>query len=130
MSSVTLEDNSREALAAKDMAIARALEAIGIRAVGLVSQRTPVDTGRLRASNDYEVRGNSVAIGNVQDYAPYVELGHKQEPGRFVPGIGKDGKGARLKAKFVPAQPFLGPGVTSGIDDYRKIIERELRSGG
>lgn len=128
MSNVIVEDNIKQALTAKDAAIHRALEAIGIRAVGLVSARTPVDTGRLKASNDYEVKGDSVEIGNVQDYAPYVELGHKQKPGRFVPGIGKDGKGARLKAKFVQAQPFLKPGVESGTSDYKKIIEHEMKN--
>lgn len=36
------------------------------------------------------------------EYASYVEFGHRQTPGRYVPAIGK-----RLKASWVDGQYFL-----------------------
>lgn len=43
-----------------------------------------------------------VTIINPVKYASYVEYGHRQEPGRFVPALGK-----RLKKSFVPGQYML-----------------------
>lgn len=52
-----------------------------------------------------------ITIENPVHYAPYVEFGHKQTPGRYVPALGK-----RLKKSFVPGQHML------------KISEDELRA--
>ena len=57
----------------------------------------------------------TVYIGTNVKYAPYVELGHKQEPGRFVWAIKK-----RLKRSWVPGKPFLRP----ALEGYRKEIEQ------
>lgn len=46
--------------------------------------------------------GYSITITNPVQYASYVELGHRQTPGRYVPAIGK-----RLKASWVNGQFFL-----------------------
>lgn len=56
--------------------------------------------------------GNSFFINiiNPVHYASYVEYGHRQTPGRFVPALGK-----RLKKSFVEGQYML------------KISENELR---
>lgn len=54
--------------------------------------------------------GYSITITNPVYYASYVEYGHRQTPGRYVPAIGK-----RLKASWVEGQHFL------------KISEEELR---
>ena len=43
-----------------------------------------------------------VWLVNIVDYASYVEYGHRQEPGRFVPAIGK-----RLKASWVQGRHML-----------------------
>lgn len=50
-----------------------------------------------RSANAY-----SVDVVNHMHYASYVENGHRQEPGRFVPAIGK-----RLKKKWVEGQFFM-----------------------
>lgn len=51
-----------------------------------------------------EKQGNQyvIEVYNPVEYASYVEYGHRQEPGRFVPHIGK-----RLKSSWVPGQFFL-----------------------
>lgn len=53
--------------------------------------------GVQRISNGY-----TVTITNPVHYASYVEYGHRQTPGRYVPAIGK-----RLKASWVNGQFFL-----------------------
>lgn len=55
--------------------------------------------------------GYCITIKNPCHYASYVEYGHRQTPGRFVPQLGK-----RLKASWVPGQFML------------KISEDELRT--
>ena len=45
-------------------------------------------------------------VGTNVFYAPFVEFGHKQHPGQFVPPLKK-----RLVASFAPAYPFLGPTI-------------------
>ena len=69
--------------------------------------RTPVQSGDLRRS--WQLKGPffsgtdiSVELRNSKNYASFVENGHRQTPGRYVPAIGK-----RLKASWVPGQHFL-----------------------
>ena len=48
-------------------------------------QKTPVDTGRLRASINYKVEKDVAIIGTNVEYAPYIEYGHsKKAPGGFL----------------------------------------------
>ncbi len=44
----------------------------------------------------------TVELRNNTEYAEYVEYGHRQQPGRYVPAIGK-----RLKRSWVPGQHFV-----------------------
>lgn len=69
-------DNSDKILAAFESQKKRGLMAIGEAAVGHAKEDTPVDTGRLRNSEDYAVEGNDVYIGTNVEYAPYIEFGH------------------------------------------------------
>lgn len=64
------------------------------RFMALVKPLTPVDTGDLR--NHWKIgkifRQSDmlcVEIINPMEYASFVEWGHKQTPGRYVPQIGK-----------------------------------------
>ena len=68
---------------------------------------TPVKTGDLRRSWDlkgpfFSGTDISVELRNSKNYASFVENGHRQTPGRYVPAIGK-----KLKASWVPGQHFL-----------------------
>ena len=69
--------------------------------------RTPVQSGDLRRS--WQLKGPffagsdiTVELKNSKNYASFVENGHRQTPGRYVPAIGK-----KLKASWVPGQHFL-----------------------
>lgn len=64
------------------------------RFMAIVKPLTPVDTGDLR--NHWKIgrifrQGDTlcVEIINPMDYATFVEYGHSQTPGRYVPQIGK-----------------------------------------
>ena len=64
-----------------------------------------VRTGRLRASITHKIINPALArVGTNVFYAPFVEFGHRQQPGQFVPPLQR-----RLVADFAPAYPFLGP---------------------
>ena len=70
------------------------------RGVDIAKKNTPVDKGQLRRS--WVIREASplrAVIVNYASYAEYVEYGHRQKPGRFVPKLGK-----RLKHSWVRGQ--------------------------
>ena len=81
-------------------------------APGAYAKSLPVE----KSGNYYIIR-----VINPVKYASYVEFGHRQTPGRFVPAIGK-----RLKSGHVKGQYFL----TLSEDDLRRmapgILERKL----
>lgn len=104
-----------------------AVKEMANRLLALVIPRTPVGAsgkghvgGTLRRGwTNLQATGYSVERGpksytitltNPVYYASYVEYGHRQTPGRYVPAIGK-----RLVASWVEGQHFL------------KISEDELR---
>lgn len=105
------EDNTREAVDGIADAISRALEEIGLTAEGYAVGLCPVDTGRLRNSITHEIDedGKAAYIGTNVEYAPYIELGTR----RYVGANG--GRG------------FLRPAATEHGDEYRKILESELK---
>lgn len=49
---------------------------------------TPVDESRLRPSMTHKITRSEGRVGTNVSYAPFVEYGHRQTPGRFVPAIG------------------------------------------
>lgn len=80
---------------------------VGTQAMRNVKSLTPVKEGNLR--RQWSVVGPSymgnvfvIELQNNTEYASYVENGHRQTPGRYVPAIGK-----RLKASWVPGQHML-----------------------
>ena len=82
-----------------------------------------VDTGRLRGSIAHrQVDDKTEAVGTNVDYAPYVELGHTQEPGRYVPAIKR-----RLVRAWVDGKPYLRPAVEGHRTEYNRIIQEELK---
>ena len=69
-----------------------------------------------KSGNNY-----TVEIINPVKYASYVEYGHVQEPGRFVPAIGKT-----LKKSWVNGKYFLTISEQKLASIAPSIIEREL----
>lgn len=127
MGNMTFEikvDNTDAIIKATDEAIYDALKTIGDKAADYAAALAPVDTSNLKNSMDSEVdiSEKAVYVGTEVEYAPYVEFGHHQEVGRYVPAIGK-----RLVKEFVPAQPFLKPAIENHLDEYKNILETELK---
>ena len=102
----------------------RALEICGGKAETYAKINCPVRTGNLRNSITHDVAedGKSVTIGTDVEYGMFVELGHIQEVGRYVPAIGK-----RLKNEYVKPRPFLRPAIENHLSEYKSIIESELK---
>lgn len=117
--SVTFTSHREEVLDAIEQKKRMALEIIGGKAETYAKQLCPVDTGNLRNSITHQRMGESTeAISSNVSYAPYVELGHHQEPGRYVPAIKK-----RLKKEFIPGKPFLRPAAEDHGPEYNQIIQ-------
>lgn len=88
----------------------KALEEIGEEFLDLVQSNIEslgnVDTGKLLASFtkggagniwNLDLGGLTLQIGTNVEYAKWVDRGHRQKPGRFVPGVFEGGK-----FKYVP----------------------------
>lgn len=117
--SVIFISNCKQVLSVEDAARAKALEIIGGKAESYAKKLCPVKTNRLRSSITHQQYDeHTEVIGTNVEYAPFVELGHAQEPGRYVPAIGK-----KLKASWVEGKPFLRPAAENHTAEYKRIIE-------
>lgn len=107
MSVEVVQDNTDEAVTALSQAFDRALEKIGLTAERYAANLCPVDTGRLRNSITSTVDSGEKAayIGTNVEYAPYVEFGTSRQK----------------------AQPFLTPAAQNHGEEYRAILESELK---
>ena len=106
---VQITDNSKEIIEDMQQATVRALEKCGLTAEGYAKKLAPVDTGNLRNSITHDVDDGEPAayIGTNVEYAPYQELG----------------------TIHIKAQPFLKPAVADHANEFRKIIENEVKNG-
>lgn len=107
MSVTIVEDNTDEVTTELARAFDRALEKIGLTAERYAANLCPVDTGRLRNSITHAIDSGEKAayIGTNVEYAPYVELGTSRQK----------------------AQPFLTPAAQNHGEEYRSILESELK---
>lgn len=105
-------DNTKEILKATDEAIYNALYIIGAKAADYAAGLAPVDTGRLKNSLTHEVAMDekAVYVGTNVEYAPFVEYGHRTRSGKTVEG-----------------KPFLKPAITRHMEEYKHILESELK---
>lgn len=106
---IKIKSNVNEVIADLHNKTPQILEALGLEAEGNavteITELDAVDTGRLRGSISHAHDDTSAYIGTNVEYAPYVELGtHK-----------------------MAARPFLRNAITNYTDDYKKIIEDELK---
>ncbi len=110
--SVTISGQA-QVLAAMNLAVAgltdatdRAIQSAGLACEADAKGRCPVDTGRLRASIEYQRTGLcECQVGTNVSYAPYVELGHHTRSGSWV-----------------PAQPFLFPAYAQAVSDLKDTL--------
>ena len=116
-------DNTDAILKATDEAIYNSLKTVGDKAADYAAGLAPVQTSNLKNSMTSEVSQSekAVYVGTDVEYAPFIEFGHHQEVGRYVPAIGK-----RLVREFVPGTPFLKPAIMNHLDEYKNIIQTEL----
>ena len=110
-----------------DQAVMSAMSDEGMSWRDDVRANTPVDTGDLRRSwtltgPDKKGLKFEMDLANPLEYSEYVEYGHRQEPGRFVPAIGK-----RLKADFVPGSYMLRDGTRRLEETLGPAVQREVK---
>lgn len=128
---IDLTDNSGLVKEEMQAAVLRALEKCGLTAEGYAKNLCKVVTGNLRNSITHQVQPseNTVYIGSNVEYAAYVELGTgKYYPGgRKTPWVYQDAKGNWHMTHGQRAQPYLKPSVADHAQQYKGIIEGELK---
>ena len=65
----------------------------------------------------------NIVLINPVHYADYVEFGHRQKPGRFVPALGE-----RLKASFVEGQYMLTISEKELQGQIPSILQQRLKT--
>ena len=129
MATVDITDNSAEVKAALEQAKARALEIIGGKIESYAKGLVPVDTGALRNSITHAVDGDTVIAGSAILYAPYVELGTGKDyspPPEWIENNAP--RGAGIISRSVKPRPYLRPAVENHIDEYKNVMETELKN--
>lgn len=131
---ITFKDNSDEVLAAMESACKRALEKCGLIGEGYAKKLCPVGTGNLHNSITHTVADSgerAAYIGTSSEYGVYVECGTGvyYPGGRQTPWVYQDAKGDWHLTHGQRAQPFIKPAVAEHEEQYRKIIEAELKNG-
>ena len=99
---------------------------LGQRTIREARQNTPVLSGVLRRNwkitEQSKYRGKSVVmVENLTSYASHVEYGHRQEPGRYVPAIGK-----RLVKSFVKGKYFMKKAVDNVKSQTNNILGSKI----
>jgi Bacteriophage protein of unknown function (DUF646). len=103
------------------------LNELAARFLRRVKQLTPVESGDLRRNWAVgEKTDNEVIIVNPTSYAEYVENGHRQDVGRYVPKLGKKLVKPWVKGKFFTKKTIAEMERTfPTISD--KLLEEYLR---
>lgn len=120
-----------EVIQAKDEAVAKALETIGLVAERYAKEMCPTDTSRLKNSISHETDDDTVYVGTNVEYAPYVEFG----TGKFAEGGGgrptpwsyQDDKGNWHTTNGMKPQPYLKPAIENHLDEYKQYLKDELQ---
>jgi HK97 gp10 family phage protein len=129
---ITLEDHSDEVYKELEAACQRALEKCGLVAEGYAKKLCPVDTGNLRNSITHTVSDNgerAAYVGTNSEYAVYVECGTGiyYPGGRQTPWTYQDENGDWHLTHGQRAKPFIKPAVSEHGEQYKRIIEAELK---
>lgn len=120
-----------EVIQAKNEAVEKALNVIGLVAERYAKELCPVDTSRLKNSISHEVDENTVYVGTNVEYAPYVEFG----TGKFAEGGGgrptpwsyQDDQGNWHTTNGMKPQPYLRPAIDNHLNEYKQFLESELK---
>ena len=108
------------------------LKELAARFLRKVIKRTPVISGQLRRGWSALLKdairvqkiGSTyrIELVNNTEYASYVEYGHRQTPGRFVPAIGK-----QLKESFVEGQFCMTLSAREVESGAPAILQRKIQ---
>ena len=133
---ITLEDHSAEVYKELEAACQRALEKCGLVAEGyakkLVNSPGKFGTGALRNSITHTVTNSGERasyVGTNSEYGVYVECGTGiyYPGGRQTPWVYQDEKGNWHLTHGQRAKPFIKPAVAEHGEQYKRIIEAELK---
>lgn len=119
-------DNLGKMLKGNNAFIESVTRELAQRLFAMLVNATPTDTGYLK-DNWYVVitkvsGGYEAEIINNTNYASYVNYGHRQTPGRYVPAIGK-----RLKKGWVDGKFFIELSVAELRGITQPLLEKRLR---
>lgn len=116
----------QEMKAEEERFMTETIKELAARLLRKVIKRTPVREGLLRRNwtvSDVRKNGSNyeIEVSNSTEYASYVEYGHRQTPGRYVPAISKRLKKSWVKGKFM---------LTISEEELRKeapaVIKRKI----
>ena len=132
---IEIKDNSASVIAAKNEAIAAALEAVGLQAEGyakMLEDGFKHPTGRLRNSITHGVDGGDTAyIGTTVGYAPYVEFGTgiyaSNGGGRKDPWAYQDDEGKWHMTRGIKPTHAFQKAVNDHKSEYEAIIKAHLQ---
>ena len=146
---VEIHDNSKEIAEKIKAAVSKGLETCGLVAEGYAADLAPVGTpestgipgyigGLLRGSITHALSGEPAAISTYQDdggsrrgsysgTAP--EEGDANKKAVYIGTNVEYAPYVCLGTIHMAAQPFLKPAVADHANEYRKIIEKELKNG-
>ena len=133
---IRLEDHSAEVYKELEAACQRALEKCGLVAEGyakkLVNSPGKFGTGALRNSITHTVTNSgerAAYVGTNSEYGVYVECGTGiyYPGGRQTPWVYQDEKGNWHLTHGQRAKPFIKPAVAEHGEQYKRIIEAELK---
>lgn len=104
------------------------LEKVANKVKEIAKELCPVDTGRLKRSIDYRIRGHSAEIYTNVHYAPFVEFGTGRRGDGSYPyqnEIDIDLGYGYINGQF--AQPYLYPALKLNEEDILKEFKNKLK---
>lgn len=144
---IEIVDHTDECIAAKDAAVRKACEMIGLQAEGYAKMLCPVGTpestgiegyhgGVLRNSithtTEHTSEGDNAIIASNVEYAAYVELGTgiyaDNGNGRRTPWVWVDQNGKPHKTSGMKPRHFFKKAVADHSEEYKAMIEHCLKN--
>ncbi|MDO4301550.1 MAG: HK97 gp10 family phage protein [Clostridia bacterium] len=118
-------DNLGKMLNDNDKFIEEITKELAQRLLAMLIKATPADTGFLKKNWSVVLTktsdGYEAEIINNTNYASYVNYGHRQTPGRYVPAIGK-----KLKKGWVDGKFFVELSVAELRGITQPLLEKRL----
>lgn len=117
-------------------AIKRGLDYTADYTIERLQANSPIDTGYLKGWFRYKETNSMVDIRSPAQYAGWVNDGHSQQPGRFIPGTWQNGKfrydrnaktGMVLKASHVKGRKFVEASINATKGRINQFFIKAIR---